>query len=197
MGAYRKTRATAGEMGDLASRIAAGDHAAEALLYEKYAKAILFLLQQRCNSPMLAEDLLHETFRIVIERLRAQALDDPNKLTAYMHRVAINLAIGEIRKSQRRNTVLDTDTVNESASLEPGIIEKINKEQIASLIRRQLKEMKVERDRELLRLYFVLEYDKADICERLDLTPQHFDRVLYRAKQRFRQLVEDDLKKYE
>src|SRR3954451_5524258 len=62
---------------DLVRRIAAGDGAAEAALVERYSRGVLYLLRRLGAPPELADDLHQETFRIVIERLRRQGLEDP------------------------------------------------------------------------------------------------------------------------
>ena len=50
--------------------------------------------------------------------------------------------------------------------------------------------MNVERDKEILRRYFVFEQDKPLICQALDLTPDQFDKVLYRARNRLKSKIE-------
>jgi len=55
--------------------------------------------------------------------------------------------------------------------------------------RQMLSELSTDRDRQLLQLYYLEEREKAEICQQLALSPAHFDRVLYRAKQRFRKLL--------
>ena len=50
--------------------------------------------------------------------------------------------------------------------------------------------MTVKRDRDLLLRYYVHEEEKPEICRALGLDSLHFNRVLYRAKQRFREILE-------
>jgi RNA polymerase sigma-70 factor, ECF subfamily len=47
----------------------------------------------------------------------------------------------------------------------------------------------VPRDRRLLRGYYVLDQDKEALCQELELSQEHFDRVLHRARARFRELA--------
>lgn len=195
MGVLKQTTVEFDSAEDLVGRIAAGDPAAEAMLYRRYAQGILFLLRQRCPDPTIAEDLLHETFRIVIERLRRQSLDNPERLSAYLHKVAINLVIGEIRRVQRRNTHFDHEAIIALVDTQPDMIEQIDQEDLSRIVRQLLKEMTMRRDRDLLSLYYIQELDKPRICQELELSSEHFDRVLYRAKQRFRTVVESYLGK--
>ena len=48
----------------------------------------------------------------------------------------------------------------------------------------------MKRDREILRRFYVEDQDKEDICRALNLDSLHFNRVLFRAKKRFRKLLE-------
>ena len=55
---------------------------------------------------------------------------------------------------------------------------------------RVLAEMTTPRDRELLVRYYLRDEDKAAICRGLGLTEAHFNRVIFRARERFRALLE-------
>jgi RNA polymerase sigma-70 factor (ECF subfamily) len=61
-----------------------------------------------------------------------------------------------------------------------------------------LRQLSISRDREILRRYYLSDDDKEVICRDLGLSPGHFDRVLYRAKQRMRELIDrqDGLKAF-
>ena len=50
--------------------------------------------------------------------------------------------------------------------------------------------MPVARDRDLLWRYYVLEHDKVSLCHAYTLSFEHFDRVVHRARIRFKELVE-------
>lgn len=54
-----------------------------------------------------------------------------------------------------------------------------------------LDQLSIPRDRELLRRFYLQDEDKEAICSDLGLSAQHFDRVLYRARQRMRDLIEE------
>jgi DNA-directed RNA polymerase specialized sigma24 family protein len=65
----------------------------------------------------------------------------------------------------------------------------VSRAQNTKLVRQLLNELPVERDRELLERLYVQDQDKEEICQALGLDSLHFNRVLHRAKQRFRQLL--------
>jgi len=173
----------------LVELIQSGERTAEAELYRRYQSGVLYLLKRRCGDLMQAQDLRQETFRIVLERLRQQGLDQPQQLARFIHRVAENLFIGEVRKVQRRQTYADTDGLASVPDHQLHALDLLSREDAALSTRQMLSELSTDRDRQLLQLYYLEEREKAEICQQLALSPAHFDRVLYRAKQRFRKLL--------
>jgi RNA polymerase sigma-70 factor (ECF subfamily) len=59
----------------------------------------------------------------------------------------------------------------------------------AEIVRAVLNELPLDRDLEILFRYYLAEEDKHQICADLSLSPLHFNRVLFRARERFRQLL--------
>jgi RNA polymerase sigma-70 factor, ECF subfamily len=55
------------------------------------------------------------------------------------------------------------------------------------MVRRLLQEMS-ERDRQILYRFYIAEEDKDRICADLQLSSLHFNRVLHRARERYRDL---------
>lgn len=174
---------------DLVARIAGGDAAAETQLWNRYSRGLLFLLRRRTGNPDLADDLRQETFRIALEKLRAGGLEDPRRLAAYLRGIAVNLATGDWRKRARQKTTTDSDAVAAVPDGNSGPMDEASRQQIAGVVARLLEELGVSRDREILRRFYVDEADKEQICGELDISPAHFNRVLFRAKQRFRKLL--------
>ena len=79
---------------DLVRRIVAGETDAEEDLVARYRRGLLYLLSHRGALPDLADDLVQETFRIVIERLRHSGLTDPAGLRPFLRGTACNLLEG-------------------------------------------------------------------------------------------------------
>lgn len=174
---------------DLVARIARGDAAAEGELWDRYHRGLLFLLRRRTGDPALAEDLRQEAFRIAIEKLRGSGLDEPERLAAYLRGIAVNLVTSEWRKYSRRKTTADPDAIDKAMDASADPQGEVAREQAADAVAKLLGELGVSRDREILRRYYIDEADKAQICGELDISPTHFNRVLFRAKQRFRTLL--------
>jgi RNA polymerase sigma-70 factor (ECF subfamily) len=174
---------------DIVERIRRNDAGAETELWERYCRGLLFLLRQRTRDPELAQDLRQETFRIALEKLRKDGLDDPTKLAAYLRGIAVNLVSGDWRKRARQNTNADTEVVERTADTASSVADGVTRAETSGLVRRLIGELGVDRDREMLMRFYIREEDKESICTELAITPLHFNRVLFRAKQRFRELL--------
>lgn len=175
--------------GLIATAISKGNATAESVLLEKYYRQVLFVLQRNTQDPELAKDLCQETFRIMIERLRKEPLEDPEKLSSFLHSIAKNLRIAEFRKSERRQTYPDSELIEQTASDQAEQFDELLKERSRIAVRKLIFSMSNERDRTILYRFYIEDHDKEDICLDLGLSIRHFDKVIYRAKQRFKQLV--------
>ncbi len=152
---------------------------------------VLFLLNRIVQEPALAEDLCNETFRIVLERLRRGPLEDPSKLDSFLAQTARNLAMADRRRTNRRHTVTGEQTAIDDFADErsdPG--NQAESQERATAIRKVLQELPNLRDRQLLVRHYLNDEDKSSICRDLNLTEEHFNRVVYRARERFRVLLD-------
>lgn len=174
----------------IALAISQGDRKAESILLERYYRTVFFILRRRGNDEDQARDLCQETFRITIERLREKPLAEPSKLAAFMRSIAVNLCIAENRKSERRQTFTNSDAVELAAEQGLDQLASLAKERAAAAIRRLLTELTSERDQRILYRYYIDEIDKQEICTELALNHRHFDKVISRARTRFKQLLD-------
>jgi RNA polymerase sigma-70 factor, ECF subfamily len=173
----------------LATAISRGDTQAEAALFARYYRPTLFVMERKTGDSELAQDLCQEAFCIMLERLRHRPLTDPDKLPAFLHSTALNLYIAEIRKADRRKTVTDQALLDGVADSTQNQNRLLLRERSGEAVRRLIEAMDNSRDRMLLYQYYIEEKDKAQVCADLGLTHRHFDKVLFRAKQRFKELL--------
>ncbi|WP_281559790.1 sigma-70 family RNA polymerase sigma factor [Thalassomonas sp. RHCl1] len=171
----------------LVARILNGEAAAETEMVQRYNRGLVFMLNHRARNHALAEDLAQETWRIVIEKVRGGDLKDPSKLAAFIVQTGKNQLLMIYRGSHHKKTTTEVDTAQ---SLDPAsqpqlIIERYN---TALIVRKLVDEMKTPRDRELILRFYIKEEEKQQICQDLGLNELHFNRVLFRARQRFKQL---------
>ncbi|MEO1368523.1 MAG: RNA polymerase sigma factor [Acidobacteriota bacterium] len=174
---------------DLVRRIAAGETAAEGELVQRLGRGTSLLLRRLARDPELAQDLYQETFRIVITGLRQGNLQDPTKLAAYVRGTAKNLLRSEWRKRDRRGPHDDVDDFP-LVDPSPGQWREASLAEDRAHVRRVLEELPSERDRQVLYRHYLEEDAKDEICSDLDIGTGQFNLVLFRARRRFRQLIE-------
>ncbi len=170
----------------LAEQIRSGDAEAEEELVGHFGRGIGVILRAVTRDRELAEDLYQETFRLAVEKLRQGALNDPEKLGSFLAGTARNLASDHRRRTFRRRTDTAGDTLTSLPDTAPDQLGELLRKEKAALARRVIGELENPRDREMILRFYVHEEPKPAICEDLDLTPRHFDRVLFRARQRYR-----------
>lgn len=175
---------------DLLARIRGGDRAAESNLVRRYSRVVLAVARQRMRNAEDARDVAQETFVVVLNRLRRDGLDDPAALTAFVRQTAVNIASGESRKRERRRTDADSEFVASVIDESAGPLALLERSQVRDLVHRLIRELTVDRDRQLLWRHYVLSEDKDLLCREFNLTLEHFDRVVHRARHRLRELAE-------
>lgn len=173
----------------LARRLRRGDAAAEEELVYRYSRSIVAILRRITRDAALADDLHQETFRAVLQRLRDNDLRDARLLGAYVHRTARNLALAERRRSARRlgwHKALE----HVAAPLDDPLTSLLRGER-SECVRDALGRLRRSRDRELLLRLYVAGDDRETIRRDLGVTSIHFNRLLFRARQRLGRAIEE------
>lgn len=173
--------------------IANGDRHAEEQLISTYYRGLYFILNRQTKDPYLSEDIAQETFIIVIQKARAGAIQNPEAIASFVRQTGINLLIGHIRKETRRDTHCSDDIEIHPPKDQLDISKALHNQNVLALVQQVITELTTDRDRDLLRNYFVYDKNKPQICQELNLSPEHFDRVLFRARQRLKQLIKHKL----
>jgi RNA polymerase sigma-70 factor (ECF subfamily) len=175
---------------DICKSTGAPEFGSDATL-SKLRDGVLYLLRKELHDFPLADDLCNETFRIVLERLRQQPLDDPSKVASYLAQTARNLVIAHRRKGERQRTVTGHQATLEALGVAEGNPEWILQSQSrAAAVRRVLEEIPQVRDREILVRVYLHDQDKEQVCRELGIGADHYKRVVHRARERFRTLIE-------
>ena len=174
----------------LVERVAAGDARAEAEMVARYSRGLRFLLRRKTWDMELVEDLLQETWAIALVKIRDDGLDNPARLAGYLCGIANNLARGEQRRVHRQRTSADTDIIDLVPDESSNPFRTASRAEVCHHVRNLLDGLKKERDREILKRFYVQEEDKQSICNHLGVDGTHFNRVLFRARQRLKSEIE-------
>ena len=180
----------AGHETDFVSRIMAGDRQAESELIDSYGRGVRIIIRRAGGDATIVDDLSQETFRIVLEKTRRGDIREPEKLSGFIRSVARNLVIEHFRRVARQESLIDTEAARLLTHSTPDQLERLLKKEKAGLVWQVLKEMRNERDIQVLLRYHLAEDTKEQICEDLGLTSLQFNLVLHRARERYRQLYQ-------
>jgi len=173
---------------DLVARIQAGDRRAEERVFEIYGRGVAIILDRHTNGRPEAEDLFQDTFRLVLEKLRRGELREPAALPGFVSQIARSLAIEHYRKATRRKTDSDSEAILDAVAPSASPLGELLASENAALVRRVLQGLANERDREILLRFYIAEEDKDRIAADHGLTSLQFNRVLHRARQRYKEL---------
>ncbi len=177
----------------LVARILAGDPQAETDIVEHYGRGLRLILDRHTGGRPEAEDLYQDTLAIGLDKLRRGELRDPTKLPAFLSQLARNLAIEFYRKAQRRKTEPNSEAVEASAVVRSSQLDRLLQHEHGTLVRTAIEELRNDRDRQVLFRFYIAEEDKDAIAADYDLTSIQFNRVLHRARDRYRELVQERL----
>lgn len=193
----------------LAERIRKGERAAEEEFVERFQRGLSLALRRRSQDPTLAEDLTQDTLLLVLEKIRRNEVRDPERLAGFIHGTARHLLQAHRRKNARFVALESTSGETSWADSpgaggpwreprrsndsptdpgEPWALSHLLREEEARLVRQLLDELTIERDRQLLVRFYLSHQAKSSICADLAIDEEHFRRVLFRARERLKEL---------
>jgi len=165
-------------------RLRDGDPETEQHFTAYFGELLLLKLRSRLPSAEAVQDVRQEVFLRVLTALRLKHnLRSPESLGAFVNSVCKNL-LREWYRFQSRMQPTPSDYFerpDEHTSIESALITEERKQQV-----RRVLEGLHEKDRELLRLIFYNDLDKAEICQRFGVDREYLRVLVHRAKERFK-----------
>lgn len=172
----------------LVERITAGDTSAETEMVERYHRGLVAMLYNRSKDRSLAEDVAQDTWVLALQKVRNQELRDTSKLASFITQIGRNQLIMSYRASSKQQ-YSDDDELGELPDQQAQTPEQsLVNSQLGHVIGTLLDELTQDRDRDLIKRFYLSGDCKFELCKEYDLTEAHFDRVLFRARQRFKKL---------
>jgi RNA polymerase sigma-70 factor, ECF subfamily len=183
--------ATSGEtdLNELVRRVVSGDAAAKDELVCRYSRGVTVIIGQILSSAPAIEDVYQETFRIVLQKLPAGELRQPERLSGFICSIARNAAYQYLRTTRRIHSIEDIPNPEQIPDPSSTQLDQILKQEQAAIVRQVLNELRSDRDREVLFRYYIAEQDKDTVCKDLGLSRKQFHNVIYRALNRAKALL--------
>jgi RNA polymerase sigma-70 factor (ECF subfamily) len=175
----------------LVQAIAAGSSAAERSFIERYGRGVRALVVRACRpGDPVVDDIVQDVLLTVLGRLRQGALKDPNALPAYLQATIAHATRGEYRRRHLRGEPVDSEWLEALPTPGPGPAECLHQQHLQRALSALMETLPVARDRAVLRGFYIEERDRDELCAELGIDEPHFRRVLHRARERLRALIE-------
>ena len=171
-------------------KTAADDLARLDMLISANYPGLRSLISRTVRDRALANDLLNEAVAIACEHLRSGRIAQRERIAGYVYQVALNL----LRNYRRKLSERDDRRAGEQALDLLACADNSDKDrleaQIAACVRDLVEGLPTARDRDIVKRFYLDEDEKDVICQDLGLSPLHFDKVIFRARQRMKSLLE-------
>jgi RNA polymerase sigma-70 factor, ECF subfamily len=154
-------------------------------LYVRYRRPLMQVLLHRRIDRSDAEDILQRAFLRAVRKIREEGLMEPRKLGGYLYRTTCYLATAYWRGELAREYDSDVERLAQIQDHALSLEERVQHEQLAICVRTLMDELPLTRDREVLERYYLQEESRLEIRDSLRLTELQFNQVLWRARQRF------------
>ena len=168
---------------DYLRKLTGADPETESHFTSYFGQFIYLKLRARRISPELIEDVRQETLLRVLKTLRQGAgVDHPERFGGFVNTVCHNVLLEMLHK-QGRHPLLDENAperADETVDLDAPLVNEQRKRAVAKAL-----EELGDRDREVLRLIFFEDLDRAEVCRRMAVEPDYLRVLLHRAKLRF------------
>lgn len=161
-----------------------GQDSATEYHFTQYFGELLFLkLRYRLRSAQLIEDVRQETLFRVLKIVRTKGIDHPERLGAFVHSVCNNVLFEQLRSEGKHLPMAEDapEPTDHRVDLDAPILGEEIRELIDNIL-----EALPPKDRSLLRMLFLEEMPKDEICRLLNVDSDYLRVLLHRAKSRFR-----------
>lgn len=174
----------------LVAQILEGNEHAVNKMVNKHYQWLLTTTQIKFPKLQSHQDVVHDAFILVIEKIKQQKIKDPSKFKAFLRTIAINTAHQYYRKDQRFHSSLSEEMMQQIDSQVTSQSVQYDWDNQVQLAKKMIEELAMERDQTILKLHYFEGMSKPEVCNTLNLSVTHFDRVISRARNRLKALIQ-------
>jgi len=161
-----------------------GDPETERHFVTYFGSLIRIKLRSRLRSPQLVEEVQQETFLRVLTTLRRKGgIQHPERLGAFVNTVCNNVYLESVRAESRTNPYPEEnfDPADSRVDVESEFVSLETRKQVETVLAGL-----PAKHRDLLRMIFLEERDKTEVCRELNVEPAYLRVLIHRAKSTFR-----------
>ncbi|GAA4817384.1 hypothetical protein GCM10011365_13070 [Marinicella pacifica] len=175
----------------LARRIMSGDALAENEFVRLNHSWLLFIIRRHFSRSCHHEDILHDAFMVVLGKLQRSKIKTPESILVYLRSTAINIGYEYMKKDKKFSSAVKQDFIDLIADAQDTLLSQLVWDDKVHFVKQVINELGQERDQDILLQFYFHHVSKVRICQNMELTSEHFDRVIYRAKQRLKDLINE------
>lgn len=169
---------------DYVNRLIAEDPETEHQFIAYFSALLLIKLRRTVPTHQAIEDCRQETFLRVFRALRRNKLAKPGRLGAFVNGVCNNVLAEYYRSVSRLDPLPDDGFESAGGGQDPETeLQTKERERHVHSVLNALP----PKDQEILRLIFIEEQEKDEVCRRYGVDRGYLRVLLYRAKNRFRE----------
>jgi RNA polymerase sigma-70 factor, ECF subfamily len=168
-------------------RLAEGDPSVEEHFTTYFGRLLVLKLRARVRSAQLAEDMKQETFLRVLKQIRTKGgIDQPERLGGFVNSVCERVILEFFRSESRHPQVCEaaSDPPDSTIDLESALVDDERKRMVHSV----LSELS-GKDRTILRMVFLEDVDKDEVCAAMRVNRGYLRVLLHRARQRLKKVM--------
>ena len=171
----------------IVANIRRGDRPMEAVFFQRYYAGVKRHLARYIHNTSHAEDIAHDALLTVLLRLRNKSIEQPQFLDRFVYQTAKFSYYSWLRRPANQPGLFEPLAEHQDPmDTEPQFLRAEQRRLLLVLIGT----LRVERDREILRRAYIHDETKLATCEALALTTSHFDRIIFRARERLKHRLE-------
>lgn len=172
---------------DYLLRLQHGDPETSRHFISYFSNAMWLKLRNRVRSSHLIDEIRQETFARVLSHLQSgKPIHFPERFGGFVQAVCHNVMLEVLRAESSHPQTVDppVDPPDDRVKFASDMVTEERKQ----VVREVLSELP-DRERTLLKMLFLEEIDRAQICSRFDVDNNYLRVLLHRAKERFREIV--------
>ena len=171
----------------IVANIRRGDRPMEVVFFQRYYAGVKRHLARYIHNTSHAEDIAHDALLTVLLRLRNKSIEQPQFLDRFVYQTAKFSYYSWLRRPANQPDLFEPLAEHQDPmDTEQQFLRAEQRRLLLVLIGT----LRVERDREILRRAYIHDETKLATCEALALTTSHFDRIIFRARERLKHRLE-------
>jgi len=171
----------------IVANIRRGDRPMEVVFFQRYYAGVKRHLARYIHNTSHAEDIAHDALLTVLLRLRNKSIEQPQFLDRFVYQTAKFSYYSWLRRPANQPGLFEPLAEHQNPmDTEQQFLRAEQRRLLLVLIGT----LRVERDREILRRAYIHDETKLATCEALALTTSHFDRIIFRARERLKHRLE-------